>query len=292
MPVWSVAVFAHNIAGRVTRCLDSIMRQQCPGALRIYILANGCTDATLTRVREYAADRPDIELITLALADKANAWNHYVHEISHESDVHFFVDGDTTAGDDAFRYLNQAIEHNPVANAAGALPLSGRNRATWSQRMLRYGRLAGGLYALRGSFLARLRKDSIRLPIGLIGDDLFISCLAKESLTRQGFLSPSQRLVFAQSAGFAFDSLTWLRPQDWLFYARRLVRYRVRDYQITMLLRWLEENPGSRLPHDVVTLYRNATYLPDYYWRGWLTPVDMLAVRQIRRIAHRPDSST
>jgi glycosyltransferase involved in cell wall biosynthesis len=292
MPVWSVAVFAHNIGGRVTRCLDSIVRQRCPGEIRIHVLANGCTDATRSRVREFAADRHDIELVTLALADKANAWNHYVHEIRHESAVHFFVDGDTMVGDDAFQNLNRAIEHNADANAVGALPMSGRNRAKWSQRMRHYGRLAGGLYALRGSFVTGLRKRSIRLPIGLIGDDLFISCLAKESLTRQGFISPDPRLVFAQSAGFAFDSLTWLRPHDWLCYARRLVRYRVRDYQITMLLRWLEKNPTSRLPTDVATIYRNAPDLPDYYWRGWLTPVDMLAVRQIRRVARRPERST
>jgi hypothetical protein len=231
-----------------------------------------------------------VKLVAIATADKANAWNHYVHEVGRESDVHFFVDGDTVVGDKAFRSLEQALAANPAANAAGALPLSGRNRAGWTQRMVRHGRLAGGLYALRGSFLTRLRQGSVRLPGGLIGDDLLVSCLAKESLTRQGFLQPSRRLVFARSAGFSFESLAWSRPRHWYLYARRLVRYRVRDYQITLLLRRQEENPGAHLPVDVATLYRDATGLPDYYWRGWMTPIDLLAVWHIRRVARRNDA--
>ena len=282
---WSVAVFAHNVAGSVAACLDSVLRQHSSAEMRVAVLVNGCTDKTGQRVSDYARRHPGVTLVEIDRADKANAWNHYVHQVREEADVHFFVDGDTTVGDGAFAALDHILAVSPVANAAGAMPVCGRNRSQWVHNMARYGRLAGGLYALCGGFLSELRHRSVRLPVGLIGDDLFVSCLAKETLTRRGFLQPSPRLVVSPAAGFAFETLRWTRPGDWLKYARRLVRYRIRDYQVTMLLRRLEETPGADLPSDVATIYRNATDLPDYYWRGWLTPVDILAVRHIRRIA-------
>lgn len=285
---WSVAVFAHNVARTIVGCLDSVVEQCSDPDTRIYVLINGSRDATEELVNGYAATNPNVTPIRLSLADKANAWNYYVHNICTDQDVHFFVDGDVTVASGSFRALSEALRDEPDTNAAGALPLTGRDREGWSRRMMAFGRLAGGLYALRGRFVSELRDRPLRMPTGLIGEDHFLSCLAKGSLSRKGFLQPSRRLVFANGAGFAFDPLEFKRPRDWVNYSRRLVRYRIRDYQLTMLLRHFERDPLSSPPPDVETLYRQADELPHYYWRGRLTPFDLLAVWLIRKAARKP----
>jgi len=289
---WSATIFAHNVARTIVACLDSVLSQLPGSGGRVFVLVNGSRDDTEKLVSRYADAHPDVTLVNLPLADKASAWNHYVHALSPRVGFHFFVDADVCVSKDAFVAMLDTFGNAPGANAVGALPLSGRDRRGWSGRMLTHGRLAGGLYALRGSFLDELRQRAVRLPAGLIGDDLLVSCLVKGALGPQGLLQPSERLVFAPAAGFSFTPLSIRRPRDWLVYGRRLVRYRIRDYQLAMLLRGANVQPRSGgLPADVATLYREAVDLPQYYWRGRITPFDLLAVWKIRNAA-RKDRAT
>jgi glycosyltransferase involved in cell wall biosynthesis len=284
---WSAAIFAHNEAKTIAACLDSLLTQEPRSPGRVFVLVNGSRDATADIVARYAAEHPVVRPVVLPLGDKAGAWNHYVHVLRPPADVHFFVDGDVRAAPGALAALARALVEAPRAQAAGALPLTGRDRAGWSRRMVAFGRLAGALYALRGGFLDTLKEQQTHLPTGLIGEDLFLSCLVKGRLGRQGLLQPDPRLVFAADAGFAFRPLDPRRPRDWWTYGRRLVRYQVRDHQLAMLLHLLETRPDAGLPADVAGLYRQAARLPRYAWRGRLTPFDLLAVWQIRHAACR-----
>lgn len=45
------------------------------------MLANGCTDSTAEQVRASAALLPNLWLVEINIADKANAWNLFVHDI-------------------------------------------------------------------------------------------------------------------------------------------------------------------------------------------------------------------
>jgi glycosyltransferase involved in cell wall biosynthesis len=280
---WSVAVFAHNVADTITDCLDSIRAQDTGQAFPVFVLVNGSSDATESLVRAYAATYRSVVPVTLSLADKANAWNHYMHVAKPHAAVHFFVDGDMRVVPGSFAALSRALSLDAQANAVGALPATGRTRSAWSQRMVTLGRLAGCLYALRGSYVAELRHRQIRIPTGLIGEDLFLSCVVKERLSLQGLMEPSPRLIFSPGAGFAFRPLSPARPKDWWTYGRRLVRYQIRDYQLGLLMQYLQTHPRAGLPPDLPSLYRQLSGLPRYRWRGRMTPIDVLAVRQLRR---------
>lgn len=284
-PTWSAAVFAHNEAKHIRACLDCLLQAQTIAPGRIAVLINGSTDQTDTVVGTIAARHPCVEAVVLKQGDKAAAWNHYVHELGVAADRHLFVDGDVCAEPGAWLSIDQAFTEHPDAVAVAALPASGRDRIGWSKRMRDHGRLAGGLYALRGDWLDELRQHAVRLPRGLIGEDLFVSCMAKSMLYPAGMYQPSPRLIIADGARFAFDSLSAARPKDLWVYLRRLVRYRLRDYQLALLLQRLAQEPQRGMPVDVATLYREAPALPDYYWRGLQTPIDMLAVRHIRKTA-------
>ena len=282
---WSTAIFAHNEAANIVGCLDAVREQRKNLPFPIFVLINGCRDRTEQRVRDYARTHANVRPVTIGIGDKANAWNEYVHRAADPADVHFFVDGDTRPQLGSFAALACAMRDAPIARAVGALPTTGRDRHGWSQRMVAFGRLAGCLYALRGTWLAQLRHDAVRIPVGLIGEDLFLSCIVKERFDAHALMSPSPYLAFAADAGFAFRSLSRLRPKDWATYAGRLLRYRVRDYQLGLLLRLMHSGASARIPPDVRSVYRESDVLPRYRWCGRTTPIDLLAVRRIRRAA-------
>jgi glycosyltransferase involved in cell wall biosynthesis len=283
LPEWSVAVFAHNVSRTIIDCLDTIRSQVTDKSLQIVVLINGSNDATEVLVREYAASHQGIVPVSLTLADKANAWNYYIHSIDHKAAVHFFVDGDMQVLPHSFKALARALSASSEANAVGALPAAGRTQAAWSRRMVALGRLAGCLYALKGDFVSELSKREIYIPRGLIGEDLFLSCIVKEQLSVQGLMRPNGKLIFAPDAGFAFRPLSPSRPRDWWTYARRLVRYQVRDYQLATLLQYLQAHPLVDIPNDMADFYCQMGILPRYRWRGKMTPIDVLAVWQLRR---------
>ncbi len=76
----SVLIPAHNEAGVIAGCLDSVLTQTTRRALRVVVVANGCTDPTAELARSYVgrARRRGFELLVeeLVLASKPNALNH------------------------------------------------------------------------------------------------------------------------------------------------------------------------------------------------------------------------
>lgn len=285
----SVAVFAHAEAPGLPAALASIASAATAAGLdcTVTVLANGCLESALAAAREFAARHARWQVAEIPVADKANAWNTYVHELSVRppgTGLHVFMDGDVTINATAFAALAAAHVAHPQAGAIGAFPLSGRSRHKWMEDMQRSGTLAGGLYALPETFLARLRQRGIRLPRGLIGEDLALSLLAKCDLQplAQAGLSTAP-VVFAPGAGFAFPSLSPWCPADYRLYWQRLRRYALRGVQFEMLFAWLVHQGPETLPTTVEELYRRGIPPSRLKWAGASSLLRFLAVRQIRR---------
>ncbi|WP_367847049.1 glycosyltransferase family 2 protein [Rhodoferax sp. WC2427] len=286
---WSIAVFAHNEAPRIAATLRSIEAAAHGMAVEVVVLANGCQDGTAQVVRDLAAASPHLRVVEIALADKAHAWNEYVHAVAATATLHVFVDGDVQLAPGALQALARRLEQVPAAHAVGGLPTTGRDREGWSQRMLSQGTLAGGLYALRGSFVQTLRQRGIRLPQGLVGEDWLVSLWAGRDLQPTAMaLDASGYVVFAPEAGFAFRSLSPWRLRDYRTYARRLWRYAQRGVQYEMVWQWLRLRLPESLPPDVRTLYAQAPTPSRLLWTGSVlgSLLRCLAVHQVRRV-HR-----
>ena len=169
-PRWSVAVFAHNEAAHIRRSLEAIARAvDDPRDIDVWVLANGCSDTTADQVRVCAPLVRNLWLAEIAIGDKANAWNVYVHDVlSHarakEIETHVFTDGDVTLERDAIEALAAALREVPTADGAGGMPATGRDKSGWRRRMVANGMLAGNLYALHGRVIEAVRASAIRLP--------------------------------------------------------------------------------------------------------------------------------
>jgi glycosyltransferase involved in cell wall biosynthesis len=289
---WSLAVFAHNEGGRIRRALESVVAAAAGNDVEVWVLANGCTDSTADEVRACASVLPNLWLAEIEIADKANAWNVYVHELitperAAAIDTYFFVDGDVTLEPGALVMLVAALSEVPSAKAAGGMPATGRDRAAWRKRMVRNGTIAGNLYALRGTFLERLRQQQIRMPIGLIGEDLFLSWIVATEIGRRSPLEEGPQCVFAATAEFSFRSLSPMRPRDYRTYARRKWRYTQRGLQLEMLMHVMDTGGIAALPHHVHELYRTAPLPSRLRWVGLDSPLRLLAVLWIRSFRRR-----
>lgn len=277
---WPVAVFAHNEARNIIACLDSLLTA-ATHPLACHVLANACTDRTEALVREYGADHPNVHLVTIALGDKANAWNVFVHEIAHVETPCFFIDGDVRATPGSLDAMAQALIQHPQANGVSALPRSGRGVAAFQRDMLKDNGVAGNLYGLRGSFVERIRTQAIKMPVGTIGEDALMGAMLKWDL--QGDTRwDNDRVVVAREAGFAFDSVSPWLPREWKKYFRRRVRYSVRGYQNKMLGRTIQPAGFAALPHHVRELYPRYPDVLKLKWRGLDTLFDWLAIQEIR----------
>ena len=154
-PGWPVMVLAHNEERHIEACLDSIFAADPECQFDVFVMANGCSDATEEIVRQYANKRSQVRLVSIQLGDKCNAWNVFIHETvpvhCPDRDVYFFMDGDARAVPGSFSTMALALAEDDYAHAASAPPASGRNCARDREDHLITSRsLVANLYALRG----------------------------------------------------------------------------------------------------------------------------------------------
>src|SRR5262249_28331461 len=209
-----------------------------PGApFNVYVMANGCTDRTEDIVREYGKREPRVHLVSIALGDKCNAWNVFVHEtvpaLCPGAAIYFFMDGDARATKGSFSAMARVLAADAHANAVGAPPASGRSMRHDREELLRERGLVANLYALRGAFVERCRASGVRIPLKLEGDDGLIGALVRWDLDPQQPMD-NRRITPCAEAGFIFESFSARRAADWRAYFRRMVRYGRRRYEFAL----------------------------------------------------------
>jgi glycosyltransferase involved in cell wall biosynthesis len=275
---WPVAVFAHNEETRLLDCLDSLDQ---PGA-RLFVLVNGSTDRTEAIARDYARTRPHLEVVSLALGDKARTWNVFVHEVVPEAEVVYFVDGDIHVLPGACAALAATLRAHPEATAAAAVPMSGRSREAMTRLVTDARLLMGGLYALRGSFVTTLKSAGTKMPVGYIGDDGWVTSMAKWNGDPRNDWR-EDRVAPCLEAGYTFRSFSPWRRDDRRKYLRRRVRYSMRHFQHLLWRDTLLSGGLAAVPAHVSGLYS----LPgaEQHLRPRLSefPFDWLALREMHR---------
>ena len=291
-PSWSLAVFAHNESGRIRPALESIVLAAGDHDVEVWVLANGCTDLTTEEVRASVTVLPNLWLAEIDVADKANAWNVYIHDLitpdrAGAVETYFFMDGDVTLERNALGLLAAALKLAPSAKAAGGMPATGRDRDSWRARMVRNGTLAGNLYALRASFVDTVREQQVRVPIGLVFEDSLVSWLVATQFGQTRTVGRDPQCIFCANAEFSFRSLSLVRPADYPFYIRRKWRYTHGGLQLEMLVNVLRVQGLAAMPAHVHDLYATGPLPSRVRWVGLDTPLRLLAVLWIRAFRRR-----
>ncbi len=282
-----VMVLAYNEEAQIEACLDSIFAANADMEFDVFVMANGCTDGTEHIVRDYASRRPEVHLVSIALGDKCNAWNVFIHETvpQHCADreIYFFMDGDARSGPSALLNLAKALREDTHAHAASAPPGSGRDKKKDWTALVDNRALVANLYALRGSFVDRLRDLRVKLPLKLEGDDGLLGALIKWDL-KPGKGWDDTLIHPCTDAWFEFDPVPMTSVQEWRKYWRRLIRYGRRRYEFALLGQRLPKLGLAGLPTDIQEIYGEADQL-SLGWEGIYTVTHALALREMRHVA-------
>jgi glycosyltransferase involved in cell wall biosynthesis len=283
-------MFAYNEELQVSRALDALDACGDEARLRVHVLINGCTDRTEAVVRAWQPKRIELVPVVLPRGDKANAWNHYVHEVAPaDAAIHVFTDGDMLVSKGSIAAFVAAFAAEPHANGCAGLPVSGRSRDGFRAKLKNGREMAGNLYALRGRCVEAFRSQGVRLPFGMFGEDGLVTALVKYDLDMRGARDDA-RVTAAEDAGFGYVPLSLWRPGDWRTYRNRKMRYAVRRQQALMLYDLLRAGGPGAMPPHVVDLYRERGAGMKLAWRGLDTWFDWVAIRRIRQDMAADDS--
>jgi glycosyltransferase involved in cell wall biosynthesis len=246
----AVAIFAHNEARRIDACLSSLP------------LVNGSSDGTADIGRAWAARYPGLTVHDWQEGGKSRTWNRLVHDtLENVPDALVCMDGDAEIAPGSIDALVGALAANPAANAVAGLPLNGRSHRAYQEQLRNEGGLFGDLYALRGTFVERMRTSAIRLPDDLIGDDGLIAALAMTDLGRDADWNRA-RIAVAENAGFRCEQTDMLSPVTWAIQYRRMINYAERHFQNQIISDVMQRDGATGLPEMLSPLY--VEWLPHF----------------------------
>lgn len=278
----SVAIFAHNEQDYIRDCLQVVAEGLQGLDARAVVLANGCTDGTVEVAQAFCRGHANFTVVGIAVGDKANAWNVYVHDLAPEAQAHVFVDGDTLPYPGSFAAILRDVRATPGAHGIAGLPIGGRTSASWRENIVSGHGLPGPLYALSGCFVDAVRAARVRLPSGLIGDDVLVPILVRSDLLSREAQDP-RRVAVCPQAEFTYKSLSYLRPKHWRLYLRRRTRNSLRHFQNQLLIPRIRRGGTAAIPADIAELYEPASVAalaprrhPVDFWFDWA------ALRRIR----------
>ncbi len=253
-PRAQIVVMAHNEERRIGACLASLPLGEA--GIETHVIVNGSSDRTAAIARSHAG----VRVHEYEQGGKARSWDRFVLDEAGPADAFVFVDGDAEVAPGSIPALLATLADNPQANAASGMPLNGRGAAKYRQTMIAQAGLFGDLYALRGSFVDRLRASGIRLPEDLIGDDSLIGALAKTDLGHEDHWRDT-RIVPCAAAGFVCEPTRLTRASLSGQY-KRLVNYSVRHFQ-NRIISDIMRGPGpAALPRTLASHY--PVWLPHF----------------------------
>lgn len=212
---WSAAIFGRNEAGSIGPCLDALALAAQGRTLHVTLLLNGTTDESY-REACIALRRSGLNarIYAIAEADKANAFNHFIRHLRPAAGTYFFVDAYARVQPDALRHLDHALTESPQALAAAAVPGTGRSAARLRAEMIRNPGLHGSLFALRGSFVARMAALRLALPVGMYRGDGLIGSFVLHDLDAVHGGWHGARIAVEPRASWAAPRLKPWRWQD------------------------------------------------------------------------------
>ncbi len=243
-----VAVLAHNEERRIGTCLASLPLGD-PG-VAVHVVVNGSSDRTAMIARGFP-----VNVHEWVEGGKARSWNRFILDTPGiAAETYVFVDGDAELVPGSVAALVAALAANPQANAASGLPVNGRRAEAYRREMIEDHGLFGDLYALRGSFVTRMRAAGVRFPEDLVGDDGLIGALAKTGLANEDDWQES-RVVICQPAGFLCEPTRLLSVASLRVQYRRMINYSVRHFQ-NLIISDIMRGPGAAgLPVRLAGLY-------------------------------------
>ena len=193
----------------------------------------------------------------IEVADKAHAWNTYVHTIWPGSENAFFIDGYVQVMPDAFKLIDDALGMMPQALGASGVPSVGRSAKALKKEMLsEYGGMHGNMYSVRGDILRQLRERKFRLPLGIYRTDPLLAAVICFNLEPANHKWESKRIFVHPQATWKVIPLKWYVFSDIRTHIKRVIRQGQGVIENFAVSEFLDKNrnPPENIPRTVSEL--------------------------------------
>ncbi|MBD1390565.1 glycosyltransferase family 2 protein [Neiella sp. HB171785] len=232
MAQYNVCMFAHNEEDNIKTSIMSVLEQTSEALNTFYLIANGCSDDTVAIANQIKQQSfAKMQVVELAIGDKCNAWNHYMHQLNPAADVHFFVDADVNFSDQCFdKMTNHLMATGAETVTIAGMPLSGRNRAFYESLVKERSCFFGNLYGLKHAAIERIQSYPFRLPMGLNWIDSFLTKAINTDLSF-GVDNLPNRVTYLDGVGYHFEKLSPFSTNEISIYINRIARYELGKIQ-------------------------------------------------------------
>lgn len=297
-PPWCAAVFtSRERADVVLQAVQAIHRAATqPTLVDVMVNGNRALADELCRVlaqQPHAPALAPLRVWSIALGDKAHAWNEYVHGVWPGARQTFFVDGYARVAPDALGLLAAALRQRPEALAASGVPSVGRSARGLRLQMLRDGGLHGNLFALPEHGMSLLRSRNFRLPVGLYRTDATIGAALSFGMDPQRHpWSPKTFLAVVGEATWSVPATPWWRPAVLAAQLKRRRRQAQGDLEnraVSHFLATLRQPPESLPPTAAQLVEEWAVQRPEELDR--LLHRSILRRQALRALAAAPSIS-
>ncbi|OOV07296.1 hypothetical protein [Rhodoferax fermentans] len=220
---WTVVIFAcRESLSRLRQTLDAAKVSAASCAV-IHVLVNGnqalasalaqeLTQRQLSAAKDEGG--PAIQVWSIPLGDKANAWNQYIHQIWAGEEIAFFVDGYVRLNPDAVDLLGHAVAANTQALAGTGVPTMGRSAKALRENMIVNTGYHGNFCCIKGHTIGQMRDKHIRLPVGLYRTDSLMGAFLCFALDPSKHAWEDYRIHVHPSASWKIDEAKWWRWRD------------------------------------------------------------------------------
>lgn len=293
---WVVVIFAcRESLPQLRQTLDAALLSAASCAT-IHVLVNGNPTLAAALVTELAQRRiasaqfdtsPAVQVWSIPLGDKANAWNQYIHQIWAGEEIAFFIDGYVRVKANAIELLGHAVINNDHALGGSGVPTMGRTAMALRQDIITNLGFHGNFCCIKGAAIRQMRDQHIRLPMGLYRTDGLMRAILVYSLDPGRHAWDESRIHVHPDATWQIDPAHWWRIQDVRAFFKRHFRQVRGKLENAALKDHLTRR--RRSPSELPTTARNlvlewAQRCPDDYkrlaQRHWLLVPALESIHQ------------
>lgn len=253
---WTVVIFASRES--LDTLLQTIAAAQiaAAGIAAIDVLVNGNNPLALALTNHLdSLEIPNaslpIRVWDIAVGDKANAWNQYIHQIWAGESIAFFIDGYVRLNPNSIRLLGDAIDAQAEVLGGTGVPNVGL-LSTAAHSPIPESGFHGNFCCIKGTALEQMRRRKVFLPFGLYRVDSLMGALLTLGLDPVKNVWVESRICVHPTASWQTNPKRWWRMNDLRAQVKRIFRQSRGDLENLAIrdhLRTRKQPPELMLPN-------------------------------------------
>ena len=165
-----------------------------------------------------------VKVWDIAVGDKANAWNQYIHHIWAGESIAFFIDGYVRLNPDSIQLLGEAIADRVEVIGGTGVSNGGPSGKSPNTRPTPENGFHGNFCCIKGTTIEQMRRRKIFLPFGLYRVDSLMGALLNLALDPARNVWIDSRIFVHPRATWQTDPKHWWKINDIRAQVRRILR--------------------------------------------------------------------